>query len=197
MIPFKKYLGETESPDWINSDATVLSFTSLEKLLFERPNLEYCILVPHKLNDRRVHQELRAYFQEQRCSMYPVATRNRKQHGRTYVITKKPHTRSQDFREMVSDGYYALDTFGAIYTNGTTIKVLDKSNISEIQEEASISKFQEIASNILGKKTTFLGVEVALNEDTKYHFRNNNLISYPITNYDRQYAKNWNDFLND
>lgn len=197
MMPFKKYLGEPISPDWIDPDATLLSQTSLEKLMFERPTLEYCIVVPNNLNSRRDHDTIRMHFRESRHAMYPIAASNKQQYGRVYMIAKKPHTRSQDFREMVSDAYYALGNFDAVYTNGTTIKTLRDSAIQTIEEQPSITKFQEIISEMLGKKTKLHGVETAINEDIEYHFRNNNLISYPLTNHDRQYAKNWNDYLND
>jgi hypothetical protein len=197
MIPFKKYLGESHSPDWIDSDATVVSFTSLEKLLFERNNLEYSIFVPRNLNARRENEKIRSYFQEQRTSLYPVAVGHKRGHGRIYVAIKKPHTRSNDFREMVSDAFYGLQNFDAIYTSGTSIKTLTCDGVKVFNEEASISKFQEIVSEFYGKRTTFYGLEVAINEEIKYHFQKNNLVSYPLTEYDFKYSKNWNNFLND
>jgi hypothetical protein len=197
MIPFKKYLGESHAPDWIDSDATVVSFTSLEKLLFERTNLEYCLIVPKNLNARRENETIRSYFSEQRVGLYPVAVGNKKSYGRMYVVTKKPHTKSQDFREMVSDAYYLLENFHAIYTNGCTIKTLIDAQIKNLNEEPSISKFQEIVSSVFGKKTSFYGLEIPINEEIQYHFRKNNLIPYPLTEYDLKYSKNWNDFLND
>jgi hypothetical protein len=197
MIPFKKYMGESHTPDWIDSDATVVSFTSLEKLLFERPNLEYVLIAPTNLNARRENETIRSYFQENRCSLYPVAISNKNAHGRIYVVTKKSHVRSQDFRETISDAYYQLKNFSAVYTNGNTIRVLSNENVQTVNEEASVTRFQQILGTIYGKKTTMHGLEVAINEDVQYHFRKNNLISYPLTEHDLQYSKNWNDFLND
>jgi hypothetical protein len=155
------------------------------------------LIAPVNLNARRENETVRAYFQENRTSLYPVAIGNKRSHGRIYVAVKKPHVRSQDFRESISDAYYKLSNFNAIYTNAASLKVLCNSNVTNIAEEASITKFQEILSNIYGKKTTIYGLEVALNEDVKYHFRKNNLVSYPITEYDLQHSKNWNIFLND
>ena len=197
MIPFKKYLGESHAPDWIDSDATVVSFTSLEKLLFERTNLEFAVVAPINLNARRENEAIRSYFQENRVALYPIAVSNKKFHGRVYVATKKPHTRSQDFRESISTAYYALNNFNAIYSGTNTLKVLRDACVTNLQEETSISKIQEILTQFYGKKTIIHGVEIALNEDTKYHFRKNNLISYPITEHDLQYSKNWNNLLND
>lgn len=197
MVPFKKYLGEMHSPDWIDSDATVLSQTGLEKLLFERPNLEYCFVVPRNLNSSKDNQKIRSYFQENRMMLYPVAATNKREHGRVYVVTKKPHTRSQDFRESISDAFYQLQNFDAIYTNGNTIRTLDKNGTHSINEQPSITVFQQLIGNTFGKKMTLHGVEVPINEDIEYFFRTNNLIVLPLTSHDRQYSKNWNDFLND
>ena len=189
-------MGEPHVPDWIDSDATVLSFTCLEKLLFERSNIEYCIVVPRNLGGRRENETIREYFQEQRTSLYPIAVGNKRNHGRVYALVKKPHTRSQDFREMVSDAFYKLENFDAIYSNGSSIKTLTSEGVKVLGEEASISKFQEIVSAFCGKKTSFYGVEIAINEEIKYHFGKNNLVSYPLTEYDLKYSKNWNNFLN-
>lgn len=197
MIPFKKYVGTGETPDWFDADATVISRTSLEKLMFERPDYEYCIIVPHNLQMRAVHENVRVYFQNHRYSLYPIAARNRKQYGRIYMTGIKPHVASKDFRDTISDAYDNLKNFTAIYTNGKIVKVLGENGVKTYEEPPSISKFQEIVTEILGKKTEILGVEVPLNEDTQYHFNKNNLVAYPLTNYDRQHAKNWNNYLND
>ena len=197
MIPFKKYVGTGDTPDWFDADATVISRTSLEKLMFDRPTLEYCLIAPDDLKKRLVHESIRAHFHKNRHALYSIPTRNKRSHGRIYMVVAKPHTASRDFRDTISDAYDALNNFSAVYTDGNTIKILSRGAVKKIEEQPSISKFQEILSEMYGKKTELLGVEVPLNEDTEYYFRKNNLIVYPLTNYDRQHSKNWNNYLND
>lgn len=197
MIPFKKYVGTGDTPDWFDADATIISRTSLEKLMFDRPTLEYCLIAPDDLKKRSVHESIRAHFHENRHALYSIPTRNKRSHGRIYMVVAKPHTASRDFRDTISDAYDSLKNFSAVYTDGGTIKILSRGAVKKIDEQPSISKFQEILTEVYGKKTELLGVEVPLNEDTEYHFRKNNLIVYPLTNYDRQHSKNWNNYLND
>lgn len=197
MIPFKTYIGELHSKhDWIDSDSTLLSNQAIENLLFEKKECDGCFIIPKNIISKSNNDNIRKYFKENRLPLYPVAVKNKNTHGRIYLTFKKPQTSSVDFKEFLSNSYYENKNFDLIYFTKNTIKILKNSKVSSLTEEKGIVLFEKLISEILEKKTSLVGLEIPINDDVKYYFTENNLLCYPLSNYDFKNSKNWKTILN-
>lgn len=196
MISFSEY-----SSFWLDIDNyegnTAILENGLSKLLFQKSDSEYAILIPKPTADivpTNTAFQIRAFFKEHKYAMYPIACISETEPFRSYVVVKKPRDTSGDFRHLVSESYRKIPNLSVLYTDGKIIKSLNNGELATLEESPCISRFNEVLSYHIGNSCRFLGVEIPTTPLVEKQYHQNALLKLPHTLIELNDAKTWKDY---